>query len=196
MRAEPAAAQSVQPQPQAGITAQELSELQGLKLRDLRKRAQAAGVNRDDLEDAMDELDPETAVIELIMQAGAAAAAAEAAAPAPVVAARDRTPVARAPVEPALHYPTASPKRPSMRINIDPDAMTDSAIASALGGADSAGGGADLPIDAVELTSKPSMKIVIDPEAMTDAAIAGALGGADPEGGAGDLPIDAQETPK
>ena len=43
-----------------------LTELQGLALRDLRKRAKAAGVQLDDLENAMDAEEPEEAVIELM----------------------------------------------------------------------------------------------------------------------------------
>eukprot|EP01043_Picozoa_sp_COSAG02_P028588 COSAG02_NODE_1739_length_11117_cov_14.095843_9_plen_806_part_01 len=88
------------------------------------------------------------------------------------------------------------PQRPSLKIAIDPDAMSDAAIASALGGMQPESGTADLPIDAQSTPKRPSLKIAIDPDAMSDAAIASALGGMQPESGTADLPIDAQSTPK
>ena len=92
-----------------------------------------------------------------------------------------------------------SPAKPSMRIELDPEAVSDAAIMSALGGegggtADGGAAGSDLPIDAQQGSpAKPSMRIELDPEAVSDAAIAAALGGADPETATADLPIDAQE---
>ena len=50
-------------------------ELQGLTLRELRKRAKEAGVGATALESAMDEDEPEAAVIELLMNAAPSAAA-------------------------------------------------------------------------------------------------------------------------
>eukprot|EP01046_Picozoa_sp_COSAG06_P024820 COSAG06_NODE_2047_length_7748_cov_2.928880_1_plen_1024_part_10 len=138
------------------IDTQEMLQLQGLKLKELRRLAKQAGISRTMLEEAMDADDPEEAVIALL------------------VGVRGRA---------------AETRKPSMKIDIDPEAMTNAAIAAALGGADPETATADLPIDAQSTPKRPSMKIDIDPEAMTNAAIAAALGGADPETATADLPI-------
>ena len=94
---------------------------------------------------------------------------------------------------------TGAQAKPTMRIDLDPESLTDEAIAGALGGVEpEPGSAADLPIDAqadarADSTAKPTMRIDLDPESLTHAAIAGALGGVEPEPeSAADLPIDAQ----
>jgi len=100
--------------------------------------------------------------------------------------------------EPAGHQETVVSPRPIVRLDLGPEAMSDAAIASALGGGGPPPAGqceSELPIDAQdEPTSKPTVRLELDPEAVSDAAIASALGGADPPPtGQSELPIDAEQ---
>lgn len=95
--------------------------------------------------------------------------------------------------------------KPKMRLDLDPEAVSDAAVAGALLGTQAEGTGfaTDLPIDAQAQLDpqgqgppgqKPSMKLVFDPVAVSDAAVLGALAGSQGQAGfATDLPIDAQE---
>ena len=81
------------------------------------------------------------------------------------------------------------------KLDLDPSAVSDAALATALLGSQAESGIAtDLPIDALSQLKPKIAKLDLDPDATSEAAVAAALGGSSDVAMGSDMPIDAPDS--